>query len=283
MTSATTGPGPARQPPAMWPRAAPSRRSSLVGLAPAPRSPRTKSTASAPRCAPTPRRPAARASGTTPTCWRCRCAPPARRCSRRSSMPGSRERRATTPATSRTSSTWRRSDDGRHRRHTGPGRRAGAAAADRPRAARGVHGRAPPGIRTDRGRARGRGPLERHVPGAPRRRQLRPAPPAAPAAPRPPPPPPPLPPSAHDVLREARVLTGVQGRIRTPAVLAVCDDESILGVPFYVMERVYGTVITSEIPPAIDTPEEHARICDELIRALVELHAVDWRDAGLEG
>jgi aminoglycoside phosphotransferase (APT) family kinase protein len=97
------------------------------------------------------------------------------------------------------------------------------------------------------------------------------------------PPRPPLPPSAHDVLREARVLTGVQGRIRTPAVLGVCDDESILGVPFYVMERVYGTVITSEIPPAIDTPDEHARICDELIRALVELHAVDWRDAGLEG
>ena len=97
------------------------------------------------------------------------------------------------------------------------------------------------------------------------------------------PPRPPLPPSAHDVLREARVLSGVQGRIRTPAVLAVCDDESILGVPFYVMERVYGTVITSEIPAAIDTAEEHARISEELITALVELHAVDWRDAGLEG
>ena len=97
------------------------------------------------------------------------------------------------------------------------------------------------------------------------------------------PPRPPLPPSAHDVLREARVLSGVQGRIRTPAVLAVCDDESILGVPFYVMERVYGTVITSQIPPPIDTPEEHARISEELITALVELHAVDWRDAGLEG
>jgi aminoglycoside phosphotransferase (APT) family kinase protein len=97
------------------------------------------------------------------------------------------------------------------------------------------------------------------------------------------PPRPPLPPSAHDVLREARVLSGVQGRIRTPAVLAVCDDESILGVPFYIMERVYGTVITSQIPPALDTPEEHARISEELINALVELHAVDWRDAGLEG
>ena len=97
------------------------------------------------------------------------------------------------------------------------------------------------------------------------------------------PPRPPLPPSAHDVLREARVLTSVQGLIRTPAVLATCDDESILGVPFYVMERVYGTVITNTIPPALDNPEQRAGICDELIRALVELHAVDWRAAGLEG
>ena len=45
------------------------------------------------------------------------------------------------------------------------------------------------------------------------------------------PPRPPRPPSAHDMLREARVLRAVQGRIRTPAVLAVCDDESLLGVP----------------------------------------------------
>ncbi len=97
------------------------------------------------------------------------------------------------------------------------------------------------------------------------------------------PPRPPLPPSAHDVLREARVLSAVQGLIRTPAVLAVCDDESVLGVPFYVMERMYGTVITSAIPEAIDTAEERARISDELIQALVELHGVDWRAAGLEG
>jgi aminoglycoside phosphotransferase (APT) family kinase protein len=97
------------------------------------------------------------------------------------------------------------------------------------------------------------------------------------------PPRPPLPPSAHDVVREARVLSAVQGLIRTPAVLSVCEDEAVLGVPFYVMERMYGTVITSAIPEAIDNPEEHARISDELIRALVELHAVDWRAAGLEG
>src|SRR5205807_3891797 len=60
------------------------------------------------------------------------------------------------------------------------------------------------------------------------------------------PPRPPLPPSAHDVLREARLLTAVKGRrIRTPRVLLTCADESIIGAPFYVMEKVEGDVITN--------------------------------------
>jgi aminoglycoside phosphotransferase (APT) family kinase protein len=97
------------------------------------------------------------------------------------------------------------------------------------------------------------------------------------------PPRPPLPPSAHDVLREARLLHAVEGRLRTPRVLASSDDESILGVPFYVMEFMRGTVITHTIPPPIDNPEGRAKIADELIRALVEVHELDWRDCGLEG
>jgi len=97
------------------------------------------------------------------------------------------------------------------------------------------------------------------------------------------PPRPPLPPSAHDVLREARLLRAVEGRTRVPGVLAATDDESILGVPFYVMEFVHGTVITHTIPPAIDNPEGRANIADELIRALVEVHSLDWRACGLEG
>src|SRR4051794_3291545 len=63
------------------------------------------------------------------------------------------------------------------------------------------------------------------------------------------PPRPPLPPTAHDVLREARLLAAVQDAdVRTPRVLDACDDESILGVPFYVMEYIEGTVITTEVP-----------------------------------
>jgi aminoglycoside phosphotransferase (APT) family kinase protein len=98
------------------------------------------------------------------------------------------------------------------------------------------------------------------------------------------PPRPPLPPSAHDVLREARLLAALEGTdVRVPPVLAACDDESILGVPFYVMERVEGTVITDSVPGGLDTPDERARIAQELVAALAEVHAVDWRAQGLEG
>jgi aminoglycoside phosphotransferase (APT) family kinase protein len=97
------------------------------------------------------------------------------------------------------------------------------------------------------------------------------------------PPRPPLPPSAHDVLREARLLRALEGtQVRVPRVLAVGDDEAVLGVPFYLMEEVHGSVVTSEVPAGIDTPAERRRIADELIDALVELHAVDWRACGLE-
>ena len=97
------------------------------------------------------------------------------------------------------------------------------------------------------------------------------------------PPRPPLPPSAHDVLREARLLTALESQpVRTPPVLAMCDDEAVLGVPFYVMEYLEGDVITQAMPPALDTPEERARTGEELVDALVEMHAVDWRAAGLD-
>jgi aminoglycoside phosphotransferase (APT) family kinase protein len=98
------------------------------------------------------------------------------------------------------------------------------------------------------------------------------------------PPRPPLPPSAHDVLREARLLRALEGTaVRVPRVIATCDDESIMGVPFYVMEEMEGTVITDAVPGELDTPDERERIGRELIEALAEIHEADWRAAGLEG
>src|ERR671935_2792921 len=58
------------------------------------------------------------------------------------------------------------------------------------------------------------------------------------------PPRPPLPPSAHDVLREARLLRAVADTpARVPIVLAVCEDEQTIGAPFYVMEHIDGEVM----------------------------------------
>ena len=56
------------------------------------------------------------------------------------------------------------------------------------------------------------------------------------------PPRPPLPPSAHDVLREAWLLRAVQdAEVRAPRIVVTCDDERVIGAPFYVMERCEGT------------------------------------------
>ena len=94
----------------------------------------------------------------------------------------------------------------------------------------------------------------------------------------------PLPPSAHDVLREARLLAALERTpVRVPKVLAVCPSAEVIGAPFYVMEQVQGEVITDSIPAALDNLEQRGRIADQLIDALVELHSVDWMAVGLEG
>ena len=77
-------------------------------------------------------------------------------------------------------------------------------------------------------------------------------------------------------------------RSRTPmcAPRARCSPaptSRVIGAPFYVMEYVEGTVITTDIPEPLDTPAERRRIGLDLVDALVEMHAVDWRACGLEG
>src|SRR3954451_19941817 len=97
------------------------------------------------------------------------------------------------------------------------------------------------------------------------------------------PPRPPIPPSANDMLREARVLRALEGRARVPAVLAVCEDPAVIGAPFYLMEEIAGHVVTTRVPAELDDAADRRRMAEELIDALVEVHAVDWRAAGLEG
>ncbi len=90
-------------------------------------------------------------------------------------------------------------------------------------------------------------------------------------------------PTSHDVLREWRMIKALHGTAaRVPRPVAACDDPSVIGAPFYLMERVDGYVIREELPPELDEPVERRRIADELITGLAEIHSVDWRAVGLE-
>lgn len=91
--------------------------------------------------------------------------------------------------------------------------------------------------------------------------------------------------SAHDMAREARILLKLQPVFPlAPRVVALCDDPSVLGAPFYLMERIRGTILRGPEPRGITISPEQARgIGVSFARTLAALHAVDHRAAGLEG
>ena len=92
----------------------------------------------------------------------------------------------------------------------------------------------------------------------------------------------PLPPGTHDMRREHRVLSGLASTgVRAPRPALYCEDLDVLGVSFYVMERTDGVVFRESLPDAFDVPDERRRIGEELVDALVELHAVDREAVGL--
>jgi aminoglycoside phosphotransferase (APT) family kinase protein len=92
----------------------------------------------------------------------------------------------------------------------------------------------------------------------------------------------PLLPTAHDVLREYRVLSALaQTDVPVPQPVLACDDVSVIGAPFYLMERVQGVVIRETLPPFADAPATRRDLGLALVDALAALHSVDWRDLGL--
>jgi aminoglycoside phosphotransferase (APT) family kinase protein len=96
------------------------------------------------------------------------------------------------------------------------------------------------------------------------------------------PPPPPLPPGAHDVLREAQLLTALsQTLVPVPAVLATAAADELLDVPVFVMDFVDGSVITGSTPVPGEDTRLRRRIGESLVDTLAELHCVAWREIGL--
>src|SRR5712672_4172704 len=83
-------------------------------------------------------------------------------------------------------------------------------------------------------------------------------------------------PTAHDMAREFRVQSALHGtRVPVPRTLYLADAGSVLGVPFYLMERVVGHVCRNQLPPGYgETAAEREAIGGALIDTLAHLHAI---------
>ena len=89
--------------------------------------------------------------------------------------------------------------------------------------------------------------------------------------------------SAHDMSREFRVLSKLHSAYpQAPRALFYCDDDSIIGARFYVMEPIRGVILRRKLPSGLDFSAEKARrLSGSFIENLVRLHRVDYASAGL--
>lgn len=89
--------------------------------------------------------------------------------------------------------------------------------------------------------------------------------------------------SAHDMGREHRILSALSKHYaHAPRPLAYTEDPSVIGCPFYVMERIRGIILRKAIPEGVDLgPERFRKLCESLIDALADLHALDYEAIGL--
>jgi aminoglycoside phosphotransferase (APT) family kinase protein len=90
-------------------------------------------------------------------------------------------------------------------------------------------------------------------------------------------------PSAHAIEREFQVMRGLAGSaVPVPAMLALCEDESVIGRAFYLMEYMPGRVLWDQALPGMGVAERQAHY-EEMNRVIAALHQVDFAAAGLGG
>ena len=90
--------------------------------------------------------------------------------------------------------------------------------------------------------------------------------------------------SGHDMGREYKILSALEGNYdKAPKPILFCDDLSVLEAPFYLMERVQGTILRASTPQAaMPNPAQFQSLSVSLIDTLVELHQLDYKSVGLE-
>jgi len=90
--------------------------------------------------------------------------------------------------------------------------------------------------------------------------------------------------SAHDMRREASVLTTIRPHYRyAPKVLTECHDQEIMGCDFFVMEKITGIIPRRNLPETLSlTREQINRFCKSGIDKLIELHAIEVENNNLQ-
>ena len=89
-------------------------------------------------------------------------------------------------------------------------------------------------------------------------------------------------PSAHQVEREYRVMKALEKTdVPVPEMLLLCEDDAVIGTPFFVMEYVHGRVLADYTLPN-KSPQERRAIYLDVVRVLAALHSVNYADLGLE-
>jgi len=89
--------------------------------------------------------------------------------------------------------------------------------------------------------------------------------------------------TAHDMGREYRILARLIAVYpKVPRPLAFCDDASVLGAPFYLMERIRGVILRAATPTGLELRSNLMQpLSENFIDNLIALHAIDYRAAGL--
>src|SRR5580692_4312178 len=87
----------------------------------------------------------------------------------------------------------------------------------------------------------------------------------------------PVAPKAHDMAREYRVLDAIHPHFpEAPRVFLLCEDPSVIGGTFFLMERRHGMVIRDSIPGELAAvPDYPRRVSEAFIDCLVRLHSID--------
>lgn len=89
--------------------------------------------------------------------------------------------------------------------------------------------------------------------------------------------------TAHDMAREFKILSRLNPLYsKAPKAMLYCDDENIIGAPFYLMQRVEGVILRPQMPEAmIPSALKMAQIAEAFVESLGELHTIDYKAAGL--